>query len=132
MENYIVGKRQAVSNWLRQFKTFVDLEKRTYKIQESLLGIFKWGDFEPLPEINYILVFRNVFVKCEGCAIDEFENSPSAYFQVSMVHHTNRRIIVHETRNKEEAFNIAKNLGSKLHLKIKDSATDRRQAVWIN
>jgi len=132
MENYIVGKRQAVSNWLRQFKTFVDLEKRTYKIQESLLGIFKWGDFEPLPEINYILVFRNVFVKCEGCSIDEFENSPSAYFQVSMVHHTNRRIIVHETRNKEEAFDIAKNLGSKLRLKIKDSATDRRQAVWIN
>lgn len=132
METLIKGSRKAVSNWLRQFKTFVDFQTHTYKIQESLLGIFKWGDFEPLPPINYILVFRNVFVKCEGCAIDEFENNPSAYFQVSMVYNNNRRIIVHETRNKEEAFNMAYTLSRELKIRIKDSATDRRQAVWIN
>lgn len=132
MSQIISGTRKAINTWLRQFKTYIDVDRRMYKIQESMVGVFKWGDYEPLPEINYVLIFKNVFVKCETCAIDEFENNPHAYFQVSLVHHNNRRIIVHETKNKAEAFTIAQNLGNSLHLKIKDSASNRRAAVWLN
>lgn len=96
------------------------------------MGIFKWGEFKPLPQLNYVLVFKNVFAKCEACSIDEFENNPHAYFQVSLVHNKNRRIIVHETKNKEEAFAMAQQLGSHLHLRIKDSASNRREAVWLS
>lgn len=131
MNSVLAGTRKAINNWLRQFKTFIDFEHNTYKIQESLLGIFKWGEFKPLPNINYVLVFKNVFAKCEACSIDEFENNPHSYFQVSLVHNTNRRIIVHETKNKEEAFNIAHQLSDNLHLRIKDSSS-RRQSVWLN
>ena len=63
MTTVLTGTRKAINNWLRQFKTFIDLENKTYKIQESLLGIFKWGNFMPLPKINYVLVFKNVFAK---------------------------------------------------------------------
>lgn len=132
MTTVLTGTRKAINNWLRQFKTFIDLENKTYKIQESLLGIFKWGNFMPLPKLNYVLVFKNVFAKCETCSIDEFENNPHAYFQVSLVYNANRRIIVHETKNKEEAFAMAQQLSSQLQLKIKDSASNRRAAVWIN
>lgn len=132
MTTVLTGTRKAINNWLRQFKTFIDLENKTYKIQESLLGIFKWGNFMPLPKINYVLVFKNVFAKCEACSIDEFENNPHAYFQVSLVYNTNRRIIVHETKNKEEAFAMAHQLSSQLQLKIKDAASNRRAAVWLS
>jgi len=132
MNAILAGTRKAINNWLRQFKTFINFDNHTYKIQESLLGIFKWGEFKPLPQLNYVLVFKNVFAKCEACSIDEFENNPHAYFQVSLVHNSNRRIIVHETKNKEEAFNMAKELGSQLHLRIKDSASNRREAVWLS
>ncbi|HRD40249.1 MAG TPA: hypothetical protein PLC65_16600 [Bacteroidia bacterium] len=130
MNSVLAGTRNAINNWLRQFKTFINFEDNTYKIQESLMGVFKWGEFKPLPKLNYVLVFKNVFAKCETCSIDEFENNPHAYFQVSLVHNSNRRIIVHETKNKEEAFKIAEQLGNNLHLRIKDSSS-RRQSVWL-
>jgi hypothetical protein len=41
MKDLIIGKRDALSNWIRQFVTIIDMEKRAYKLQEGLLGIFK-------------------------------------------------------------------------------------------
>lgn len=131
MENIITGHREALSNWLRQFKTIIDLKKRAYKIQEGLLGIFKWGDFKPLPKLNYVLVFKSFFAKCEACSIDEYENNPNSYYQVSLVHNQNRRIIIHETRSKDEALNFGRNLATKLNTRLKDSASNTRQSSWL-
>ncbi len=108
MDDLIRGKREALSNWIRQFVTIVDIEKRSYKIEEGLLGIFKWGSFKPLPTINYVLVFRSLYAKCEACSLEENPNeNPNAYFQVSLVHHKSRRIIIRETKNKKGAFDLA-------------------------
>jgi hypothetical protein len=131
MENLIVGKRKAISSFLRQFDTIVDLEKRIYKIQEGLLGIFHWGTFKPLPKLDYVLVFRSLFAKCEACAFDEEEDNPNAYFQVSLVYNSNRRIIVHETRKKSEAFDLARIIASGLKTRLRDSATNPRKGVWL-
>jgi hypothetical protein len=131
MKDLIIGKRDALSNWIRQFVTIIDLEKRTYKIQEGLLGIFKWGTFKPLPKVDYVLVFRSLFVKCEGCSLDENENNPNAYFQVSLVYNKNRKIIVEETKNKEEAFVFAMEVAKGLKSKLRDSATIRGKSKWL-
>jgi len=131
MENLIIGKRNAVSNFLRQFTTIIDVEKRVYKIQEGLLGVFQWGTFKPLPKIDYVLVFRSLFAKCEACAFDEEEDNPNAYFQVSLVYNTNRRIIVHETRKKKDAFDLAEIAASGLETRLRDSATNPRKGVWL-
>jgi len=131
MNSFVIGKRLALSNWLRQFVTIIDPDNNRYKIQEGLLGIFKWGKFKPLPKINYVLVFRSFFAKCEACSIDEFENNPNYYFQVSLVYNKTRRIIFHETKNKNEAFEIAKNISTKLNTHLKDSATNTKKSVWI-
>jgi len=131
MESLIVGTRKSITSWLRQFVTIVDIEKRIYKPQEGLLGIFKWGDFKPLPKINYVLIFRTFYVKCEGCSIDEFEDNPNSYYQVSLVYNSNRRIIVHETKRRDEAFSLAHDMAMGLKTRLKDSATNRRQGRWV-
>ncbi|MBL7912789.1 MAG: hypothetical protein JNJ41_17125 [Bacteroidia bacterium] len=131
MKDLIIGKRDALSNWIRQFATIIDLEKRIYKLQEGFLGIFKWGDFRPLPKIDYVLVFRSLFAKCEACSIEENANNPNAYFQVSLVYNSNRRIIVQETKNKEEAFTLAREIAMGLRTKLKDSATTFGKSSWL-
>ena len=57
MNDLIIGSRNALNNWLRQFNTFIDVKNMAYKLQESLLGLFKWGDFKPLPKLEYVLNF---------------------------------------------------------------------------
>ncbi|MBS1651182.1 MAG: hypothetical protein JSU07_04150 [Bacteroidetes bacterium] len=127
----ISGKRNGISNWLRQFSTVVDCEHKTYKLQESLLGFIKWGTFKPLPEIKYILIFKQFFVKCESCSVEDFENQDLFYYQTSLVHGNNRRIIIHETKVKTSAFETARNLAQALNLKIKDAASIKGQGVWL-
>lgn len=131
MNAFIISKREAISNWVRQFKTIVDIDGRMYKLQESLFGFLKWGEFKPLPKIDYVLVFRTLFAKCETCAIDEIENSIHSYYQVSLVHHKNRRIPIRETKNKKEAFDLAKQLAIGLKTHLKDSASDARKGNWL-
>ena len=54
----IIGKRKGISNFVRRFHTYLDFTTNTYKIQESLLGVFKWGKFTPLPNVDYVLIDR--------------------------------------------------------------------------
>lgn len=129
--NIIKGKRRGISNWLRQFVTYVDLQNKMYKLQESFLGLIKWGKFEPLPKIDYVLVFKQLFAKCETCSIDDYENNDYSFYQVSLVHHKNRRIIVHETKNKDEAFNLGLTMALTLQTHLKDSASVRGQSKWL-
>jgi hypothetical protein len=117
-EVIITGKRRGLNNWLRQFTVLVDVEKKLFKVQESLLGIIKWGEFKPLPKIKYVLLFRNYYAKCEQCSLDD-END-LAYYQVSLVHSANQRIIVHESRKYNEAREMAEKLAHRFHLKTSD------------
>lgn len=127
----IIGKRSGMSNFFRQFQTHLDVSSNTYKIQESLFGLFKWGDFEILPKIDHILVFRQLYAKCEDCTLDDFENSINSYYQISLIHNKTRRIVVHETRSKSEAFEMANKLSVVLNKRILDAVTDRRKGKWI-
>lgn len=132
MNDLIIGKRGALSNWIRQFATVIDIDKKMYKLQEGLLGVFKWGAFKPLPKIDYVLVFRSLFAKCEACSLEQYENNPNAYFQVSLVYNKNRRIIVEETKSKEEAFALARAVAVGLNTRLRDSASIRGQSSWLS
>lgn len=132
MESTVSGKRDGLSNWVRQFVTIVDLEQKIYKLQERWFGIFKSGEFKPLPKIEYVLVFRSLFAKCEGCSLEEnMAENPNAYFQVSLVHGRNRRIVVQETKDRETAFSTAKNLALGLKTRLRDSATVLGASSWV-
>jgi len=126
-EKQIIGVRRALNNWLRQFRIFIDIDRNLFKVEESLLNVFKWGKYEPLPKLNYVLVFRSYYAKCETCSLDENADS---YYQISLVHNKNRRIITHETKNKTEAFVIAEQLAKGLALNIRDSASVPGKSFW--
>ncbi len=124
-QSLITGRREAISNWLRRFTTTVDPEKKLFRESESLLGIFQWGNYKTLPKIDYVLVFRNHFAKCEACTFDEQEDSSSAYYQVSLVHHKTRRIVVQETHSLDKALQMAKSLSASLQVGLKNGVQKR-------
>lgn len=126
-----MGKRRAISNWLHQFKTEIDLKNLSYKTSESFLGIFKWRESRPLPKVDYVLIFKQLFAKCESCSVEEYENNIHSYYQVSLVYGNNRRIIIEETKNEKEAFAMGKQLATGLNTKLKDSASNRRKSAWL-
>ena len=128
----LIGKRKGMSNFFRQFSTHLNLKQMEYKIQESVFGIFKWGEFQPLPKIDFVLIFKQLYAKCEDCTVDDFENSINSYYQISLVYNKNRRLVVHESRDREEAFEMAEKLAIEFKKPLMDSATNRRKGVWVN
>ncbi|MBL7931339.1 MAG: hypothetical protein JNL60_05540, partial [Bacteroidia bacterium] len=99
----------------------------TYKNLQTIFGIFKLGEFQPLPKLDYVLLFQSSFrPNCDACALDEEEH---LFYQVSLVYWKNRRIIVHESKKISEALQIAETLHKQLQLPLKDSSA-RGKARW--
>lgn len=108
----------------------IDLQKRIYVIFTTLFGFLKYKEVsQPLPEANYILIFRTLYNKCQSCNIADFEND--SVMQLSLVHHQNKKLIVHESNDKDEIMRMAKQLAAELHIAVRDAATDRRNPKWI-
>ena len=131
MENQLITGKRASSNFFRKLGTQLDLEKGLYKNYERVLGI-TLGSWKKLPKFDYILLFKTLYVKCEGCDAEDFENEKDSVYQLSLVYNTNRRLIIHESNVIEEIFTLAEKLKLFYNLKIKDAATDRRHPKWIN
>lgn len=126
-EEIITGKRKAISNWIVKMRTIINLRKNTYMIQQTVFGLFKSGTFQKLPPLDYVLIAKTFFnPACEACRLDEDEK---LFYQVSLVYRGNRRIIVTESKNPAEAFNMANQLSYKLALSLKD-VTERGNAKW--
>jgi hypothetical protein len=129
MENEIIHGHRAGSNWLRKSGVLLDVKANRFMAYESILGL-RSGEWKPLPKPEYILVFRTVYVKCEDCNLEEFENVHRGHFQVSLIN-KQRRTIIHESKNKQEVFDMAKRLSEIYQLPIRDSATNRQKPQWL-
>lgn len=110
--------------------TMINLEKRLYKLYERTLGTPS-GTWKLLPKLDYVLLFKTLYIKCEGCSLEDFDNDKGAIYQLSLVYNKNRKIIVHETIVKNEVFSLAEKLSNYFNLKIRDSASDRRNPKWL-
>lgn len=128
--NIIIGKR-ASSNLFRKMGTLIDLENRLYKAYDSFLGLTS-GSWKILPKPDYVLLFKTLYIKCEGCSPEDFENGKGAVYQLSLVYNKNRKLIVHESKIMNEVFSLAEKLSSFFKIKIRDAASDRRHPKWIN
>lgn len=108
----------------------VDLSQQTFVKFERLFSVMKFKESrKPLPKVEYILLFRTLYNKCQSCAVDDFENSST--FQLSLVHDRNKKLIVHESNNVETLKSLAIQLASELKVKVRDVATDRRNPRWL-
>jgi hypothetical protein len=130
MNNQIIIGKRASSNFFRKMGTLIDLEKGLYKSYESVFGITS-GTWKKMPKFDYVLLFKTLYIKCEGCTPEDFENDDGAIYQLSLVYHKNRKLIVHESKIKEEIFLLAEKLSSFYKLKIRDAASDRRNPKWL-
>lgn len=126
----ITGK-YAASNFFVQQGLVLDTDQHCYQKSNKILQLFTMNEAcKKMPKLDYILLFRTLYAKCEECSIEDFENS--SVIQLSLVYNKNRKIIVHESKDMDEIKHIAKELAQELKLKIKDSATDRRNPKWLN
>ncbi|MFN7912272.1 MAG: hypothetical protein ACK5QC_10610 [Bacteroidota bacterium] len=131
MENQYIKGVRASSNIFRKLGTYLDLKKGLYKNYERIFGI-TIGSWQKLPRLDYILMFKTLYIKCEGCNPEDFEDGHGSVYQLSLVYNKNRKLIVHESTHKQEIFALAKSLKSFYQINIKDSASDRRNPKWID
>jgi hypothetical protein len=108
----------------------VDLPKRCFTKIGKVFSIIRLKDASrPLPKVNYILMFKTLYNKCQSCSVNDFEND--SLIQLSFVHDDNKKLIVHESGNIDEIKNLALQLAAELKVNIRDGATDRRNPKWL-
>jgi hypothetical protein len=127
----IITGKYAASNFLVRQSLTIDTEKNCSTKSSKILSLFTVKEgCKKLPKLDYILMFRTLYAKCEPCGLDDFESA--SMIQLSLVYHKNRRLIVHESNDFNEIKSMAKQLADDFYLKIRDSASDRRNPKWIN
>lgn len=126
-----INGKHAASNFFVEQGLTLDTDKKCYQKSNKIMRLFTVNEAcKQLPKLDYILMFRTLYAKCEECSIEDFENS--SVVQLSIVYNKNRKLIIHESKNFEEIKLMAENLSNELKLRIKDSASDRRNSKWIN
>jgi hypothetical protein len=126
----IIGK-YAASNFILQQGLTLDTDKKCYSKSSKIISLFTFNDpCKSLPKLDYILMFRTLYAKCESCSVEDFDNS--SIVQLSLIYNKNRKLIIHESKNMEEISLLAQQLSASFNLKIKDSASDRRNPKWLN
>jgi hypothetical protein len=125
----ITGK-YAASNFFFTQGISVEPERGCYRLRYRYLSfINRVSRCLPLPKVSYVLVFKTLYAKCEACGIDDFERS--GLLQLSLVYGRNRRLIINESEDRTAIFEQARQLAAGLRVRLRDSATDRRQPKWI-
>ncbi|MFO0356650.1 MAG: hypothetical protein ACK50A_06820 [Sphingobacteriaceae bacterium] len=110
----------------------LDLLNGCYQITNKLFSLIPLPKTcEKVPKPDYVLIFKTLYAKCEACELEDFENGNGSVYQLSLVHHKTRRLIVHESKDKKDIFEKAKLLAEHYQLRIKDSASNRKIPVWI-
>lgn len=124
----IVGT-YAASNFFLRRGLILDTEKKCFSKSNKVMSLFSYQEeCQKLPKLDYILMFRTLYAKCEPCEMEDFENA--SIIQLSLVYNKNRRLIIHEAKNFQEIKDMAKQLAQTFNLRIRDSATDRRNPRW--
>ena len=105
----------------------LDYKNKTYRRIKSLFGI-TIGKWQPLPEIEYISVFKTTETTTVWAA-SASANVSSAVVKVNLFYNTNQKIEIYDTKDVEDAFSKAKEIASILHVDILDATT--RETKWL-
>jgi len=126
----IIKGKYAASNFIRRQGLILDTDRKCYNKFNRILSLHTFYDgCKTLPKLDYILMFSTLYAKCEPCEIEDFDEN--ATIQLSLVYNKNRRLIIHESKNFKEIKTMASQLSQHFNLKIRDSASDRRNPKWL-
>ena len=96
---------------VRQF--YFDFKTKRFR-EEYLIGPIKIGAWEPLPELEYISVFRK-----------------GGYFQINMWFKPNQFYNLSTFNDIEIALKQGEEIAKKLQIGLLDAATDPRNSKWV-
>ncbi|MFD1016840.1 hypothetical protein [Winogradskyella rapida] len=105
----------------------MDLENSQYRTTTSLFNL-TFGTWHPLPEIEYVSVFKTTQTSRVWVSAASTQVTTSC-IKVNLFYNTNRKIEAYETDNTDQAFAIATQIASALHLKVLDATS--RDPKWL-
>ena len=105
----------------------IDLENKKYR---NVIAFFSlnFGKWQPLPEIEYISVFKTVESTVLRAATAETVVK-NDIIKVNLFYQNNRRIEAYVTQDMEDAFKKAKEIATILNVDILDAT--ERESKWL-
>jgi len=105
----------------------IDLRTKKYRNINSLFNI-TFGQWKDFPKIEYVSVFKTtqttrVWVSTASTNITE------KTIKVNLFYNTNQKIEAYETKDLDDAFNIAKEIAAALNIDILDAT--ERESKWL-
>lgn len=105
----------------------INFDNKTYRSFRSIFGI-TIGPWKPLPNIEYISVFKTTEVTTVW-ASSASTNVSRAVIKVNLFYDTNKKIEAYITKDTNTAFDRAKSIASKLNIDILDATTT--ESKWL-
>lgn len=105
----------------------IDLETKKYRVFKENLG-FRFGKWEELPAIEYVSVFNVT----ETMVVKDFVKETKVKNDVivlNLFYNGNHRIKAYTTKDKEDAFRVAKQIADILKIDILDAT--EVESKWI-
>jgi hypothetical protein len=104
-----------------------DFTDRKYRKTKSILG-FTIGKWQPLPEIEYLSVFRTTETTTLRQTSAE-ANVKTEVIKLNLFYENNKRIEAYRTYDIEDAFKKAKDIGNLLDVDILDAT--EKESKWL-
>ena len=105
----------------------LDYECKRYRRVKSLFGI-TLGKWQPLPDIEYISVFKTTETTTVW-ASSASANVSSSVVKVNLFYDTNQKIEIYDSKNLDDAFLKAKQIASVLNIAVLDATS--RETKWL-
>jgi hypothetical protein len=105
----------------------LDYENKTYRRIKSFFGLTV-GKWQPLPEIEYVSVFKTTETTTVWAA-SASANVSSSVVKVNLFYNTNQKIEIYDCKNVEDAFSKAKEIASVLKIDVLDATS--RDTKWL-
>lgn len=105
----------------------INFNNKTYRSFKSIFG-FTFGQWKPLPNIEYISIFKTTEVTTVWAG-SASTNVSSRVIKVNLFYNTNQKIEVYNTHNVDEAFKKAKEIAAVLNINILDATT--KDSKWV-
>ncbi|MGX7668801.1 hypothetical protein [Flavobacterium pedocola] len=105
----------------------INLTDKTYRTVKSFLGV-KVGNWKPIPDFEYVSVFRTSETeRVNGVAATAAVTN--AVIILNLFYNTSRHITFYKTKDRNDAFEVAKHISFALGIDILDAT--EREKKWL-
>lgn len=105
----------------------INLDNKTYRTFKSFFGL-TFGKWQPLPDIEYVSVFKTTEVTTVW-ARSASANISSSVVKVNLFYNTNQKIEAYVTDDVDDAFEVAKQIATALSIDVLDATS--RDTKWL-